>query len=212
MAEPTLENICSDVQINICMYLHPSDILSLRKVCPHQRGFRCSNQFIIKTCKAFERITRQRIVWVAALHRVCLENTLFLPSFPISDMSDLEIEKAALGPRRWIDLCRAFQKQYPDDNGVTLRPRSTRIINDTFPTKVFSDSTDLFIVPGGRYLVSYSESTERIISVWDLGYTSSSNCKLIASVELPVKDGSSDLIVQATPDAMGLTIFLSLDG
>ena len=37
MAEPTLENICSDVQINISMYLHPSDILSLRKVCPHPR-------------------------------------------------------------------------------------------------------------------------------------------------------------------------------
>ena len=57
-----------------------------------------------------------------------------------------------------------------------------------------------------------SSSPESIISVLDLGYTSSSNCKLIASVELPVKDGSSDLIVQATPDAMGLTIFSSPDG
>ena len=29
----TLANICLDVQISICMYLHPSDILALRKVC-----------------------------------------------------------------------------------------------------------------------------------------------------------------------------------
>ena len=41
----------------------------------------------IKTCKVFELATRTRIVWVAALHRVCLDNTLFLPSFPIPDMT-----------------------------------------------------------------------------------------------------------------------------
>ena len=49
---------------------------------------------VIKTCKALQPSTRQRVVWVAALHRVCFDNTLFLPSFPISDMSDLEIERA----------------------------------------------------------------------------------------------------------------------
>ena len=55
-----------------------------------------------------------------------------------------------------------------------------------------------------------SSSAGSIISVLDLGYTSSSDCKLIASVELPVKDVSYDFIVQATPD--GLTIFSSPDG
>ena len=29
----TLANTCFDVQISICMFLHPSDILALRKVC-----------------------------------------------------------------------------------------------------------------------------------------------------------------------------------
>ena len=90
---------------------------------------------IIKTCKAFERSTRQRAVWVAALHRVCFENTLFLPSFPISDMSNLEIEKAAMGPRRWIELCAAFERRllnHPARKGpgAILCPRSTRIINE----------------------------------------------------------------------------------
>ena len=57
-----------------------------------------------------------------------------------------------------------------------------------------------------------SSSAGSIISVLDLGYTSSSDCKLIASVELPVKDVSYDFLVQATPDGMGLTIFSSPDG
>ena len=71
---------------------------------------------------------------MAALHRVCLENTLFLPSFPISDMNDLEIEKAAMGPRRWIELCGAFERHYLNDPGTTLCPRS-RIIewDDSMP-------------------------------------------------------------------------------
>jgi hypothetical protein len=37
MAALTLANICLDVQIGICMFLHPSDILALRKVCRLQK-------------------------------------------------------------------------------------------------------------------------------------------------------------------------------
>ena len=37
VAALTLANICLDVQIGIFMYLHPSDILTLRKVCQHQK-------------------------------------------------------------------------------------------------------------------------------------------------------------------------------
>jgi hypothetical protein len=149
---------------------------------------------------------------VAALHRVCLDKTLFLPSFPISNMSDLEIEKAEMGPRRWIELCSSFEKQDLDDNdndngidnGVILRPQATRIINDLFATEVDYVSTYFFMVPGGRYLVS---SLLEGISVLDLGYTSSSDCKLIASVGVPVIGGVNGFIAQVTPDGMGLTIF-----
>ena len=86
----------------------------------------------IKTCKALELATRQRIVWVTVLHRVCLENTLFLPSFPIPDMSDLELERTTMAPRRWFKLCKTFKQ--PEDSkyyikfGEMLHPRTTRII------------------------------------------------------------------------------------
>ena len=118
-------------------------------------------------------------------------------------MSDLEIEKAAMGPRRWIELCGAIEKQF-DDLGAILRPRVTRIINDSFATGVDYFTTSFYIVPGGRYLVGSSPDS---ISVLDLGFTSSSDCKLIASVGLEGKYRTC--IVQATPDGMGLTIFSS---
>ena len=55
-------------------------------------------------------------------------------------------------------------------------------------------------------------SSDIDISVWDLGYTSSADCKLIASVGLEdwgIQNCRNTFIVQATPDGMGLIIFSS---
>ena len=148
---------------------------------------------------------------MAALLRVCLDNTLFLPSFPISEMSDLELEKAAMAPRRWIELCGSFEKQHLKDPGAMLRPRATRIIDDSLTIEIdfFTTRRDVFVVPGGRYLVSFSGKG---IVVLDLGYTSSADCKIIASTG---EAGPNNLNVkclvqvQATPDGTGLVIFRS---
>ena len=103
--------------------------------------------YIIKTCKALQATTRRHVVWMAALRRVCLDNTLFLPSFPISDMSDLELENAAMAPRRWIELCGALMRQHLNDPGAILSPpQATRIID---AIEIDYATTDLFIVPGG---------------------------------------------------------------
>ena len=144
------------------------------------------------------------MVWVAALRQVCLDNTLFLPSFPVSDMSDLEIEKAAMGPRRWIGLYGMFEKQHLNDPGAVMYPRTTRIINIPF-AEVTYFGTDVFFVPGGRYLVGSSRAS---ISVLDLGYTSSADCKIIASVGQEDGSHKHSFLVQTTPDGMGLTTYL----
>ena len=121
-------------------------------------------------------------------------------------MSDLEIEKAAMGPRRWIELCiGAYEKQVSNNDPCPrlLLPRTTRIIDDLFATtEVDFNYTDIFIVPGGRYLVTCSLYN---ISVLDLGYTSAADCKLMASV-VP-EGGSDDSMVHTTPDGMGLAIY-----
>ena len=117
-------------------------------------------------------------------------------------MNDFEIEKAAMGPRRWIELCSAYEKRH--FNGPALMPRATRIIDECFVTGGIYVNTDFFIVPGGRYLVTSSPDN---ICVLDLGYTSSADFKLIASVGL---EGRSDTcIVQPTLDGMGLAIYSS---
>jgi hypothetical protein len=158
----------------------------------------------IKTCKAFEQTSRRRVVWLAALHRVCLDNTLFLPSFPIPNMSDLELEQAAIAPHRWLHLCGVFKKQHHGDPDAILHPRTTRFI---MPVN-FRASTSgprLFLVPGGRYVVI---AANKRLFVWDLGYVSNACCTLITSVGL---EGDNELLfmVQATPDKMGLIILVS---
>jgi hypothetical protein len=106
-------------------------------------------------------------------------------------MSDLELERAAMAPRRWIGL-----KQHSNEFNEMIHPRTTsRIIKD-------ANQTRLFIVPGGRYLVTAGNG----LSVWDLGYVSTVDCKIVASVEL--RDNSV-CMVQATPDGMGLVILSS---
>ena len=149
---------------------------------------------MIQTCKALELATRQRTVWMAVLYRICLDNALFLPSFPIPDMSDLELERAAMGPHRWIELCGAFQMKHSNDTSEMLCPRTTRIIRDMI--------NELYIVPGGRYLVTAGNG----LFVWDLGYASeaAADCKLIASVG----EGRDFefCMVQATPDGKGMVI------
>ena len=124
---------------------------------------------------------------MAALHRVCLDNTLFLPSFPVPDMSVLELERAAMAPRRWIELCSAFQKQHSDDSGEMLHQQTTRAIKDVVGT--------LFIVPGGRYLVTAGYS----LLVWDLGYVSTVDCKLVVSIRLGNEVQVGYCLVHVTP-------------
>lgn len=122
-------------------------------------------------------------------------------------MSDLELEQAAMAPRRWINLCASvFEKHKDQDHGdsnAILCPRKIRIIKD-------ATNSALFIVPGGRYLVS---TTAAGLFVWDLGYVSSANCTLLASVE--PRDGSlfePVCQVQATADGMGLIILVLSKG
>ncbi|KAF8812844.1 hypothetical protein BYT27DRAFT_7159010, partial [Phlegmacium glaucopus] len=179
-----LVDIALDLQIVICSFLHPSDILILRN-----------------TCKTLQLVTRQRTVWIDALRRVCLENTLFLLSFPMLDMSDAELEQAAMAPRRWIELSTSLSTR---KSRAILSPTMTRIIDNPFPTNLGNDAT-INLVPGGRYMVI---SSSKGLGVWDLGYTSSAGCKLIASLEVEANLKSGD--VHATPDGMGLVILSHL--
>ena len=129
----------------------------------------------------------------------------------MSDMGDLELEMAAMGPRRWIEFCRKLEKGDLNDPGAVLHPRTTKYL---FDHSIGNDprTCRLFIVPGGRYLVIYSPKISHgngSISVFDLRCRLSVNCKLIASIKLEtIYEGWTTFTVQATPNSMGLSIFL----
>ena len=127
---------------------------------------------------------------------MCLHNSLFLPTFPINDMSDVELEQAALAPHRWISLCSTFAKQHANDSDAVLRPSKKRIIRNPYWSE-----TKIFLVPGGRYLVSYSLHG---LCIWDLGYSSNVDPKLLAS--LGPNTGAYSCGINTTSDRMGLII------
>jgi hypothetical protein len=102
-----------------------------------------------------------------------------------------------VGPRRWIELCGALQKGDPTFSEMQY-PRATRIIED-------AGKLEFFIVPGGRYLVTAGDG----LSVWDLGYVSTVDCKLVASVASVQLKSFAFIMVHATPDGEGLVILSS---
>ena len=127
------------------MFLHPSDILALalrkaQKVCRTSEVAHISEVLFSKTCKAPQRSTRQNEVWVVALHRVCLENAFYLPSFPISTWVTWNLKSL-----RWpcVDGLNsdAFEKQHINDPGAILRPRTTRVIKGSFATGINYNSS-----------------------------------------------------------------------
>ena len=79
-----------------------------------------------------------------------------------------------MGPRRWIDLCvrGALQNEDPTFSGMLHLRKIIGTEDD--------DKIRFFIVPGGRYLVTAATR----LSVWDLGYVSTADCKLVASVKV----------------------------
>ena len=157
---------------------------------------------VIKTCKTLQLATKQRTIWIGALRKICLDNTLFLPSFPIPNMSDLELEQAAMAPHRWITRCATFATRYSVDSDAMLCPTTTRIIWDPMGGADSDEyRTGLFLVPGGRYLLIYSSQG---MGVWDLGYTLNSDCKLLASIG--PEAGSTFRKVNDTSDGTGLVI------
>ena len=110
-------------------------------------------------------------------------------------MSDLELERAAMGPGRWIELCTSLKKKQRINDFNKMPHSRTRIIKDSV--------NSIFIVPGGRYLVVACVN----LSVWDLGCFSTVECKLVASVGL--EDNLWCNGVQATPVGKGLVILSS---
>jgi hypothetical protein len=106
-------------------------------------------------------------VWVPALDSICRRHKLFRPSYPVDEMTLVEIQCAALGPHRWTKMVESHHKKNPGPLGasstVPLQPfRKT----DTSTNPVWRDRHSQFLVPGGRFAVTCDK---KFLSLWDLG-------------------------------------------
>lgn len=144
-----------------------------------------------KTSKLFCCVTSQRIIWVDLLRRVCSDNSVFRPTFPIDQMCVTDLERAVFAPTRWLDHVMR--------NNMKARGCCARTITPS-ENPYFQG---VYLVPGGRFLITFSEAD---LCVWDLGYSSSTILK-----NTPIASAShifNDIFaVVPTADGLGLRIF-----
>ena len=113
---------------------------------------------------------------------MCSVNAVYPPSFPLDQMSILELQKAVTRPERTISFLNRgktadfSREDAPSDpfedvadseekNAGTPLSRALVLDAPSFGLNIDSRFRSLFIIPGGRYLVANGMS---FLSVWDL--------------------------------------------
>ncbi|KDR79805.1 hypothetical protein GALMADRAFT_208115 [Galerina marginata CBS 339.88] len=175
-----------DIQISIIKFLDPYDILQLRK-----------------TCRSLYCATMQITIWMEALHRVCIRNSTFRPSFSLESMSRLALEHAATAPRRWIALASRTS-----DRDRPIPPYKTSYLKPT-ASEILERCATLYLVPGGRFLVTVSWN---MVAVWDLDFVVGLGLHVTQFMEplaLTKLTFTGMFLVHPTPDDLGLRILLS---
>ncbi|XP_006463525.1 hypothetical protein AGABI2DRAFT_144813 [Agaricus bisporus var. bisporus H97] len=81
--ESKITSLPLDVLISLMGFLRPLDLIALRQ-----------------TCRYLYEANNRRIVWIKALTDVCVENDVFLPTFPIDGMTTEQLLRAATLPSR----------------------------------------------------------------------------------------------------------------
>jgi len=122
-----------------------------------------------------------------------------MPTFPIHDMSQSALEYAATGPERF--LRSAAKSSLP-------RPRSHLTIQNDHAQLI-----EVFLVPGGRYLVTVNLTT---VAVWDLGIpgyesTITPGMKPISTQPTHPNFRVGVLLFHPTDDGQGLTILINYE-
>jgi hypothetical protein len=115
-------------------------------------------------------------------------------------MSQAALEYAATGPERFLRVGANYN--LPD-------PRSHHMIR-----REHVDFVEIFLVPGGRYLVTIDSTT---VAVWDLGVPGLSSTitqnntttEPISALPIHPDFWFAILLVHPTEDGRGLTIFIN---
>ncbi|KAF6752211.1 hypothetical protein DFP72DRAFT_457443 [Ephemerocybe angulata] len=153
----TIEDTPSDVWYEIAALSYPPEIASLQS-----------------TCRALKGLLFQRQVWGAALKAMCRQNHLFEPSYPIQQMTVAAIQRCALGPyvfKRMVHrhssvVARMESAQSLMKNPATKPVDVTARIKFRNQPKPDGSGTGVFLVPGGRFMVTFDGDA---LTLWDVG-------------------------------------------
>lgn len=110
-------------------------------------------------------------------------------------MSVIDLEQAVSAPTRWLN-------QVMSSNADTIRSSRDMITITPLENPHFFG---VFLVPGGRFLVTFSEID---VCVWDLGYSSSAILKGAPLASAPCVPNHEFAVVPTT-DELGLWICVS---
>ncbi|KAF8185967.1 hypothetical protein BJ912DRAFT_474480 [Pholiota molesta] len=109
-----------------------------------------------KTCKHIHEATSTRSVWLNIAKKVCFRNGIFAPSFNIERMSVLELKHMATSPSRMLAILSA----------KPTRPyRLPRIPFSGYLVPLSRELRSVFLVPGGRFLVGFSQSYVNVVDL-----------------------------------------------
>ncbi|KAJ3546959.1 hypothetical protein NMY22_g1846 [Coprinellus aureogranulatus] len=181
--------LSSDLVMQVLRFLDPVDILAMRA-----------------TCKMFRRVSASRTVWIAALERVCEQHGIFKPTYPLDKMTCAELESAASGPHRFMQfISDSFQETHPKRAPSLTRqfPCWKMGTGSGFPERLH-DVERLFIVPGGRFLLTAGDS----LCLWDLGYSIATPMKPFPVASLPIS--LEPLFLTASPSVNGQELTIAL--
>ncbi|KAG6819978.1 hypothetical protein H0H93_006808 [Arthromyces matolae] len=160
-------------------FLDPIDIISLRL-----------------TCKRVSWSTKDRNAWKSVLRTVCATHGVFLPTFRFEEMTQRELEHAALVPIRFLSLI--------SQENITVQPRAIRLLVPKDPAKF----TELFLISGGRYL--FTQTVDGRIELWDLGSSPASVIRPSPVASLAEDDQweSSIMALEPTNDGRGIYMII----
>ena len=206
-AHPSLS---TDVLIQIQTFLDPDDIISLRKVSiilfSECLILTVALSFLFETSRVLCSVTKLRIVWINALHRVCLMHGINLSTFyPLENISQIELEHAALSPFRFIKCTKDNITSEGDIKSI-----KTRFLEPRLPPVFSTDENvpfncvTLFLIPGGRFLLI--DTIRHGVALWDLGIHAGIPIKLSPLAVLPTARGSFVSVTSPTPDGRGVYV------
>ncbi|KAJ7512801.1 hypothetical protein B0H11DRAFT_2213364 [Mycena galericulata] len=198
-----------DTLIHVFKFVDPPDIFSLQRV-GVLSDFSLSILRSVQTCKKILELTLTRTVWMNALRRVCEINSLYKPSFPLDDMSLLDLQCAAIGTAA-LRFTKRLYKRKQANVTLPLLPIVSRIFTPRVvkTSNVASQDPGVLktvdLVPGGRFLFV---TTETVLHLCDLGQGAGKLIKphALASIALLDPSGETNVSFLPTPDATGLEV------